>query len=162
MKLAREWSLLRVFLTTLFVVALLLAPGLWIDREEHLARFALAAERPGILAFYVGLFLPWPFLLTMLVWLARLRQRGADAQPRQASGLAAALKRSAGWLWRRWGQMFCFFVGAMMVLGAASSSYAENRTALALSGGALLLTGIGLRFSSFYREGKADRPVGDE
>lgn len=62
---------------------------------------------------------------------------------------------SLDWLRRRWGQMFCFGVGAYLLSGAGGDYGLVEYT---LGGAALLLTGLGLRATTFWREANPPRP----
>jgi len=54
------------------------------------------------------------------------------------------LGRGVRWLWQRWGRIFCFTVGGLMVLTGSSSGYSDGNMSQVVAGGALLLTGVGL------------------
>lgn len=54
------------------------------------------------------------------------------------------LGRGVRWLWQRWGRIFCFTVGGLMVLTGSSSGYSGGNMSQVVAGGALLLTGVGL------------------
>lgn len=65
------------------------------------------------------------------------------------------MKRAANWLWRRWGQIASFTLGTAFI-GYFPGRYSDlAMIAYAVAGVGLLLTGIGLRATSFWREIKS-------
>lgn len=66
------------------------------------------------------------------------------------------MMRTLSWLWRRWGQMLAFSMGAANLVFASGRENDIPQLTYAVVGIGLLLTGVGLRATSFWREAKAE------
>ena len=78
--------------------------------------------------------------------------RGKKRKATAMHKLGQWVRRSAIWLWCRWGQIVCFGSGGLIALGATQRYTDLAIIGWALTGGVLLFTGLGLRALLIWRD----------
>lgn len=70
-----------------------------------------------------------------------------------------SIKRTFWWLYRRWGQMFCFGVGGFLTATATTRFTDLAILGYAVAGAVFLFTGLGLKALSIWRERGGNPPT---